>query len=187
MTDTSHIGARSPEFALLGFLFQEAGHGYTLHRQLHSELGYIWLVSQSQTYAILKRLVMQGYLSSTIENQEKFPSRQLLEITPAGRLRFEDWLHTPTGSSVHAIRLEFITRIYFAKKLFPEMLAELFSTQIKEVHAAINRLKKIKSGIAPEETFNAIGLELRIRQLESIQTWLYESQVNFGINIERTA
>jgi DNA-binding PadR family transcriptional regulator len=124
-----HTSSHSPEFALLGFLYNHPNHGYNLHRQLESELGYIWHVSQSQSYAILKRLLAQGAIHATTQGQAKLPPRQVLQITDLGRHRFEEWTKTPSGSSVRAIRLEFISRLYFARKHFPELLPEMFSVQ----------------------------------------------------------
>lgn len=167
-----HFGARSPEFALLGFLFETADYGYSLHNRLQAELGYVWHISQSQTYTILKRLVNHGDLSSTLQDQEKLPSRQLLRITSRGRKRFKQWLEHPTGSSVRAIRLEFITRLYFARKIFPDLQAKMLSSQIKEVDASLERLKKILADLPLEQSFNRMSLDLRIRQLDSIRTWL---------------
>jgi DNA-binding PadR family transcriptional regulator len=180
-TQNPHNSARSPEFALLGFLFDHANYGYQLHQLLVTELGYVWHISQSQTYAILKRLVNQGDLTSTLQDQEKLPTRQLLQITPAGRRRFKEWLEQPTGSSVRAIRLEFLTRLYFAQNLFPESLTKMLSAQITEVESALARLKNIQNGVPPEQTFNRMGLELRIRQLGSIRTWLDECRTMLGI------
>src|SRR5512142_1873268 len=100
-------GSRSPEFALLGFLYLQPGHGYELHQRLTNELGYIWGVSQSETYNILKRLAANGFIKSRIVAQEKLPSRNLLTLTPRGRSRFEAWLQTPSSSSQRTVRLEF--------------------------------------------------------------------------------
>lgn len=49
-------GNLSPEFALLGFLWAGSMHGYDLHRRMNEQLGHVWHLSQSQAYAILKRL-----------------------------------------------------------------------------------------------------------------------------------
>ncbi len=135
-----HIGARSPEYALLGFLYRQPDHGYNLHQQVVSELGYVWHVSQSQTYSILKRLEAQGYISSTTIEQEKLPPRQLLKITAAGRRRFEEWLETPSGSSVRAIRVEFVTRLYFAQKYFPEMIPVMIEAEAAGIDTVLARL-----------------------------------------------
>ncbi len=171
----------SPEFALLGFLYGGPNHGYTLHQQLETELGHVWHVSQSHTYAILKRLETQGFISSTTLEQEKLPARQLLHITPAGRKRFIAWLQTASGSSVRAIRLEFITRLYFAQKLFPKKVGSIFSAQLKEVETALKHLRKDQAGIPADQTFNQMGLDLRILQLDSIRAWLMECRQSFGV------
>ncbi|MCX6034963.1 MAG: PadR family transcriptional regulator [Chloroflexi bacterium] len=167
-----HLGARSPEYALLGFLYNQPNHGYNLHQQLVNELGYVWHVSQSQTYNILKRLETQGYISSTIIEQEKLPPRQLLQITATGRQRFEEWLGTLSGSSVRAIRLEFITRLYFTQKLFPEMIQTMLEAQSVELNTVLTRLEINRKNIPPQQTFNRLGLELRIQQLQSVRNWL---------------
>jgi DNA-binding PadR family transcriptional regulator len=182
MPDQDHrFSAHSPEFALLGFLYVQSNHGYNLHRLLENELGLVWHVSQSQTYAILKRLELQGAVSSTRLEQEKLPSRQILQITTPGRSRFEDWLRTPSGSSVRAIRVEFITRLYFAQKLFPKSLPALFSAQLAEIDSALDRLEKNLTAVPPEQPFNRLGLELRIRQLRSIRDWLTDCRQTFEI------
>jgi DNA-binding PadR family transcriptional regulator len=172
-SSTSHR-SRSPEYALLGFLYLSPNHGYDLHRLLVGELGETWHLSQSQAYNILKRLETQGYISSTMVEQEKRPAIQSLEITSRGRQHFEAWLDTPTGSSVRAIRLEFITRLYFARKIDPERIAPMLAAQTGEVKRALARLEANLASLPEEQVFNRLSLQLRIRQLSSILDWLDE-------------
>jgi DNA-binding PadR family transcriptional regulator len=167
-----HNNVRSPEYALLGFLYGKPSHGYNLHQQLLSEFGYIWHVSQSQTYNILKRLEAQGYILSTTQEQEKHPPRQLLQLTVSGRRRFEDWLHTPSGSSVRAIRVEFITRLYFYQRYFPGGIPNLLEAQSVEIKSTLTRLETRRKSLPSEETFNRLSLELRIRELRAVRLWL---------------
>jgi DNA-binding PadR family transcriptional regulator len=115
-----HIGPLSPEMALLGLLYQEPGHGYDLHRKVINDLGQVWHLSQSQAYSILKRLETRGDISVQEIPQEKLPYRQLLHMTEQGRTNFLRWLETPTGGSTRAIRMEFLTRLYFLNAYFPE-------------------------------------------------------------------
>lgn len=171
--------SRSPEFALLGFLYSEPGHGYDLHRRLVTELGQNWHVSQSQTYAILKRLEAQGAITATTVEQEKLPAIQSLQITSAGRKRFKTWLETPSGSSVRAVRLEFISRLYFAEKLSPHKIPLMFEAQTAEVKNALTRLQAAIQELPDEQKFNRLGLQLRILQLNSILAWLVESRKIF--------
>ena len=112
----SKSGGLSPEYALLGFLSLRQSHGYELHRQLVEDLGQIWRVSLSQTYNILARLETQGAIAGEMLTQEKLPARRQFNLTAMGRARFNEWLNQPTGCSVHAIRLEFTTRLYLDKR-----------------------------------------------------------------------
>jgi PadR family transcriptional regulator, regulatory protein AphA len=174
-----HLSVRSPEYALLGFLYIQSNHGYNLHLQLVTELGHVWHVSQSQTYNILKRLETQGYISSSIKEQEKLPARQILKITASGRRRFKNWLEAPSGNSVRAIRLEFITRLYFAQKLFPDMLPAMLETQSAEIDTALARFESDRGSVPAEQTFNHLSLELRIQQLRSVQDWMIKCRKTF--------
>jgi PadR family transcriptional regulator, regulatory protein AphA len=180
MPNSSSHRSRSPEFALLGFLYLRSGYGYELHRHLVAELGQAWHISQSQTYAILKRLEAQGFISSTTVEQEKLPDLQSLEITPAGRSRFESWLDSPTGSSVRAIRLELITRLYFLQKIAPRRIQPVLHAQVTEVQKTLTRLEAGLAALPDEQLFNRLSLQLRIRQLKSILEWLDECRGSFS-------
>jgi DNA-binding PadR family transcriptional regulator len=166
--------SRSPEFAILGFLYIQSNHGYDLHRLLFTELGQAWHVSQSQTYNILKRLESQRYISSTTVEQEKLPPLQYLKITRTGRKRFKTWLETPTGCTVRAIRLEFITRLYFTQKIAPERTLLMLDSQTAEIKNMLSQLESSRAALTDSQKFNRLSLELRIKQLGSILEWLDE-------------
>jgi DNA-binding PadR family transcriptional regulator len=171
-------GARSPQYALLGFLYDQPGYGYEIHRKLSSELGQIWHVSQSQVYNIIKRLENRGFIRSIHQKQEKLPDRQMLSLTESGRLRFEEWLNASSGSSVHTIRLEFLTRLYFAKKLFPDRFRSVLDEQAVEIDIALSLLKTRLGNIPHEQQFNRLGVGLRIVQLQSVRQWLIDVLTN---------
>ena len=165
----SHL---SPEYALLGFLYQSPGYGYELHQKLQGIFGDIWHASQSQTYNILKRLEAQECLQSSVVEQNKLPARQQLYITPKGRERFETWLFEPTNSSVHAIRVEFLTRLYFTQLLFPNRITATVQAQVDTVESAIEALRQRLETTAADQPFNRLALELRVELLNSVVRWL---------------
>jgi DNA-binding PadR family transcriptional regulator len=174
-----HIGTLSPEMALLGLLYQEPGHGYDLHRKVVADLGYVWHLSQSQAYAILKRLETRGDISAQEIPQEKLPPRQLLHMTAQGRKKFLEWLDTPSGGSTRAIRMEFITRLYFVNLYFPEKLRQTFARQRMEAETNVKRLEKALSDVPAEQIYNRMSLEMRLKQLYLVLDWLDEWQANF--------
>jgi PadR family transcriptional regulator, regulatory protein AphA len=173
------IGALSPEMALLGLLYQEPGYGYRLHRQVVADLGQVWHLSQSQAYAILKRLESQGEISMQKISQEKLPARQLLQMTPQGRKHFLEWLDTPSGGSSRAIRLEFVTRLYFLRMYMPEKLAQAFERQKAEAESHLRQLEKTLAELPDEQVYNRMSVDLRIEQLHAVLNWLVESQEYF--------
>jgi len=177
--DTKQNHRLSPEYVLLGFLYQHPGYGYELHRRLLDEFGFIWHVSQSQTYNILNRLEVQGYITSTTLEQEKLPPRQFMHLSETGYQRFNIWLDTPTSCSVHAIRVEFITRLYFIQHYYPQKILETISIQSQEVQMGLIRLDEIRSNIPKDQAFNQLALDLRIKLLRSIISWLDECRKAF--------
>jgi DNA-binding PadR family transcriptional regulator len=178
---THHSGTLSPEMALLGLLYKEAGHGYDLHRKVNIDLGQVWHLSQSQAYSILKRLEAQADISAEEIPQEKLPSRQLLHMTPEGRKRFLEWLNTdsPNGSSTRIIRMEFVTRVYFLNLYFPKKLAHAFDLQRTEVEKHLVRLKKICNELDDKQIYNRMSLDMRVEQLKTVLEWLNKYQKHF--------
>jgi DNA-binding PadR family transcriptional regulator len=174
-----HIGTLSPEMALLGLLFRKAGHGYDLHRKIAAELGQVWHLSQSQAYSILKRLETRGDISTREITQEKLPPRQELHITPQGRKNFLAWLDIPSGGSTRAIRMEFVTRLYFMNMYFPEKIPQAFQQQRAEAESHIKRLEKTLEGLPGDQIYNRMSLQMRLKQLYLVLDWLDECQSNF--------
>lgn len=175
-----YIGTISPEMVLLGLLYGAEGHGYDLHRKVVTDLGQVWHLSQSQAYTILKRLESQGDISAGKKiSQQKLPSRQLLRITAQGRRKFLKWLDAPSGGSTRAIRMEFITRLYFMKTYFPEKIAPAIDQQRAEANVHIQRLEKTLAELPDEQIYNRMSLELRLKQLHLVLEWLADCQKNF--------
>jgi DNA-binding PadR family transcriptional regulator len=176
-----HSGNVSPEYALLGFLIPGPSHGYDLHQRFHGELGHVWHLSQSQAYAILKRLENRGDISVKLIEQEKLPARQLLHITKAGRRRFFEWLERGIGKTARSIRLEFLTRLYFAQLYSPKDIAQIYESQYTELEASIVRLERLLEHLPPDQIFNRLSLDLRLRQMRLIQNWMTEIRTQLHI------
>ena len=176
-----HTGNLSPEFALLGFLIAGPSHGYDLHQRLRVEFGHVWHVSQSQAYTILKRLEGRGDISMQVVEQEKLPARQMLDITDAGRQRFFEWLESGTGKNARSVRLEFLTRLYFTQLHRPETMGQIYNAQLIEIKSNILRLERLLEDLPPEQTFNRLSLDLRLRQMRLLQNWMTEIRKQFQI------
>jgi len=176
-----HAGNLSPEFALLGFLIAGPSHGYDLHQRFVVELGHVWHMSQSQAYAILKRLEQRGDISARIVEQEKLPARQMLHITEMGRRRFFEWLELGMGRTARSIRLEFLTRLYFTQLHRPENIAQIYRSQLDEIESTIARLESLLEHLPLEQVFNRLSLDLRLQQMRLIENWMAEIRTEFDI------
>ena len=177
-----HAGNVSPEFALLGFLIAGPSHGYDLHQRFVAELGQVWHLSQSQAYAILKRLENRGDISTQVVEQEKLPARQMLHITEMGRRRFFEWLELGIGRTARSIRLEFLTRLYFTQRHRPENTVQIYKTQSAEIESTIARLESLLEHLPPDQVFNRLSLDLRLQQMRLIQNWMAEIRTQFHIS-----
>jgi PadR family transcriptional regulator, regulatory protein AphA len=171
----------SPEYALLGLLMDGPSHGYDLHQRLSAELGNVWHVSQSQAYSILKRLEERGDITARTDRKAKLPRRQVLHITPTGRRRFRQWLDGTANSGARTVRLEFLTRLYFAELLAPQKVASIHADQEREVAKAIRRLRLLVEQVPEGRTFNRMSLDLRLRQMELVRTWLQDVRASLGV------
>jgi DNA-binding PadR family transcriptional regulator len=177
-----HTGNVSPEYALLGFLIAGPSHGYDLHQRFRVELGQVWHLSQSQAYAILKRLEQHGDISAKLIEQEKLPARQMLYLTQAGRHRFFEWLEIGIGRTARSIRLEFLTRLYFTQLHRPENIGQIYNAQYAEIELTIARLGSLLEHLPPEQVFNRLSLDLRLQQMRLIQNWMMEIRTQFHIS-----
>lgn len=162
----------SPKFPVLGLLYFQPMHGYDLHRKLATDLHEIWRISQSQVYALLKRLEVEGLLQASRETQEKRPDRSILFLTESGKTTFLAWLNTPTQPSSRAIRMEFLTRVYFAANMGEDVVTRIVKEQADATYKDLQRMHERYDAMTHEEVFSRLGLELRMRQIISILDWL---------------
>jgi uncharacterized membrane protein YccC len=117
-----------------------------------------------------------------VVEQEKLPARQMLRITAQGRRRFFEWLELGGGKNVRSIRLEFLTRLYFAQLHRPESIAQIYETQSTEIESTIARLESLIEHLPSEQLFNRLSLDLRLQQMRLIQNWMAEIRTQFHIS-----
>jgi DNA-binding PadR family transcriptional regulator len=155
--------------ALLGFLMPGPKHAYELHQEFKRELGRVWRVGRSQLYAQLKQLVEPGWATVQVEAQPNRPSRQVYHLTSAGRDAFLAWLHQPIPHLRH-VRLEFLARLYFFRRLSLPGLEQLVAGQkaLLQTH-----LESVDHAVAQaDDDFWRLVLEFRRGQMEAVIHWL---------------
>ena len=159
----------SPQPVLLGFLMPGPKHPYELHQEFEHELGRVWHIGQSHLYAYLKQLAESGLATVKTEAQPNRPARNVYHITPAGQEAFLNWLHQPTQHGRH-IRLEFLARLYFFRRLSLPGLEQLVADQ-KALFQS--RMESLSRAIAEtEDEYWRLVLEFRQSEMQAIIGWM---------------
>ncbi len=168
------------ELALLGFLRQRPMHAYEMHQTLMQAeaLGLVWHLKQSQLYALIARLEDEGYLTSTIEQQDTRPPRKSLRLTDVGMAAFAQWLVTPVGHG-RDFRLEFLAKLFFASHEGAETLGALIDRQRHACEEMITSLGMRVDAMGAERPYDRLVLQFRVGQLEATLHWLQQCEGAF--------
>ena len=150
----SHLPDVRPEYIALGFLEEGPLHGYDLYRRFEAELGGIWHISQSQMYSVLKRLEAQGLAEASVEEGGASPARRVLRPSQEGSRHFAAWLEAPSDCSTRIMRLEFIARLYFARRLRPLLLQGLVDAQRAALARQLRNHEAILASLPEGEVWN---------------------------------
>jgi DNA-binding PadR family transcriptional regulator len=169
---TNRASSLSPEYPLLGLLRLEPGHGYQVHQRLERDLGTLWTVHQNQAYNILKRLQAEGLVRGVPATGDRSHARRRMSLTPAGRRRFDAWLRTPTGLSARALRVDFLTRLYFARQLDPELAHQIIEDQLAVTRDGVARLRRGREAEKDGGLLAELSDDLRQRHLTLVIEWL---------------
>lgn len=167
-----HFGDLRLEFVPLGFLVEEPIHGYELYRRFGETLAGLWRISESQMYATLKRLEDHGFVQGSSPEKVAAASRRVLSPSAAGKSLFDAWLLEPSVCNPKVVRLEFLTRLFFARRLAPGSVAGLFESQRA---IFINTLERHAANRgSPGTGFDVFDLALAFSesQLRSALDWL---------------
>lgn len=170
-----HLPDVRPEFIALGLLEREALHGYDVYRRFDAALGRVWRISQSQMYSILKRLEAQGLVRGSAESGERNQAKRRLSITESGSRRLAEWLAEPSDCSSRIMRLEFISRLFFARGSHPEQVAAIVEAQRAALARQLANHEALLASTPTDETYNRLSLELRIQQLLGMRLWIETS------------
>lgn len=172
-----HVRDVRPEFVMLGLLMHRSMHGYDLFTQFQAQLGRVWHISQSQMYAILKRLEAQGLIEGLVEERENSPARRYLAITPQGLAHFSTWLMSPTDCSSRVLRMEFISRLFFASMQGGQVPAIIVEDQVALIERQLANHVALLATLPEEDVFNRLGVDFRVHQLRAELSWLREAVI----------
>ena len=87
------------EHALLVSLSERPASGLDLARRFDKSIGFFWQASHQQIYKTLGRTERDGWVASTVVEQQGRPDKKVYVVSDAGRLAVQDRLATPTDPS----------------------------------------------------------------------------------------
>lgn len=168
-----------PDEVILGLLKAQPTHGYDLLSQFQSreQLGRIWNMSTSQLYAVLKRLEDGDLITGRPVDVEDAPSRVVYRITESGENRLSAWMLDPDPpTSIHRIRVLFLSRIYIAR-LLGEPVDKILNYQ-KDV--CVNQYRKLlEEHENVDSSFERLTLDYVIGHLDATISWLDQCRNEF--------
>jgi len=163
-------GCQNPaEYLILGVLAGGQLHGYELYQYLEENLGRIWMLGRSQTYALLSRMEQAGLLIHERQAQEKRPDRKTFSLTPAGREVFNQWVKVPVVH-IRDLRLEFLAKIHFLEKRNRKSLEKLIGAQQEVCRDKLSRVEERKRSAAA--VMERLTYSFRLSQAQAALLWL---------------
>ena len=178
------------EHAILGLLAlddgERAGHGYGYDLARHfgegQPLAEVLRLEPGMLYHHLKKLARAGWVEATVEARGARPPRRVYRLTGAGRAELGRWLGAPVART-REIRLEFLVKLYFARRLDParavRLVAEQRETFRRLEDSLARQLARLtaeadagEENAAEDRAFRRLVLELRLAQTRAATGWL---------------
>jgi PadR family transcriptional regulator AphA len=168
------------EHAILGLLALDEGpgHGYDLARHFAEgqPLGGVLRLEPGMLYHLLKKMARSGWVTFTVEPQGSRPPRQVYQITESGRAELQRWLREPVART-REIRLEFLVKLYFARKSDSSLAGRLLAEQREtcerlEESLASQLAVSDATDASDDDVFTRMVLELRLAQTQAATAWL---------------
>ncbi|MDY6861833.1 MAG: helix-turn-helix transcriptional regulator [Thermodesulfobacteriota bacterium] len=156
-------------YALLGILMTGLKHGYDIHNYFCTHLNQFWYLGMSQIYALLKRMEKDGMVASTQKLQETRPPKRIFSITKKGKDSFVSWVQSPV-EHIRDIRIEFMAKLFFIKRLKLDNGGDLISKQIDVCQKKIGLIEK--RGDLDKDGFQIILLNFKIARIKATIEWL---------------
>lgn len=178
----SKAGLPPAAHAILGLIAIDhgAGHGYDLARHFgpNAPLAQVIRLEPGMLYHHLKQLERAGWVTADQEPGGKRPPRRVHTVTEAGRAELGRWLAEPVGQT-REIRLTFLLKLYFARRLDEALAARLIAGQrdvcarlVASLTAQMNALDQAEAD--SDQQFAQSVLQLRLAQTQAALTWLNE-------------
>ncbi len=165
------------EYILLGLLYQNPQHGYSLHKELEAmdSLARIWHVKRSKLYYLLEKLERKKLIQATRVPSENRPNRDVYRLTQEGKRAFLNWVEAPIQVARH-VRLVILARLYFALSLGSETALRLLERQQEQCQQWLDSLRTERESLEHPDFITEQVFNFRIGQIQAMSVWLEDCQ-----------
>lgn len=173
--------------AILGLLRERPMHGYEVARHFRPEadLGQVAPADMSTIYTFLKDLQEQGLITGKRVTVGARPPRTVFSLTAEAQTLLDDWLHRPVAR-MREVRMDFLLKLYFARRYGAEQAAALIGSQIVACRSYVERLKASEAELDPA-SFEYVVLESKLTAAEGVLAWLERLAARQESHVKRAA
>ncbi len=136
---------------LLGLLTVEPMSGYDLGQTIRESIGHFWNESYGQIYPNLKKLAIDGLVSSKTEKQKGKPDRRIYSITKKGRERLANWLAVPPQAEIP--RNELLLKLFFGAQVPAEILIGYVQEMVEKQRALVQKFIETGKAVSAQEQY----------------------------------
>ena len=174
---------------LLGILTNRPLYGYQIKKICDAHFTQMRPLNYGSIYPNLKRLMVKGLVTQTVDHQDNRPNRKVYTITPKGRQEFQRWLQQPTVRPP-VIQDEFTLKFLFSHAMPHQKVLELIDRQMKLVRTWQADMQKKGHEAAPDYASSAYaGMmgELFHEVQDACLRWLARCQERIAAKSEDSA
>lgn len=178
------------KYAVLGLLSFGPNSGYDIKKKIEASTSNFWSESYGQIYPILKRLVVEGLATQSVQDQVGKPDRHVYMLTDKGREELQRWLIEPVEPQVE--RIEILLKLFFGQQvtvadniLQVQQFREL-QQQLLQKYRAIERDVKAKGADNPNFPYWLMTVNYKLHSTEALILWCDETLATLGEMAKKT-
>lgn len=167
-------GLSVAEYAILGLVCQQPGHGYQLAQEIapNAGLGLILPLRLSNVYFLLGNLEERGLIEIAQREDDAYPPKTVFQATAAGRRAFESWIREPL-TRLRQVRLDFLLKVYFLRQDGDEKILGLLDEQIEFCERYVAEWQALARS-TEAGSFDRLAMRSRIAAAQGTLDWLTE-------------
>ncbi len=156
------------QLTLLGFLDVSPNYGYELKKLYDTFFGQNKPILSGQVYASLARLERDGAVQEIADSEESGgPERTKYAITPAGRMRLEEWLQAAEAPAP-ALQATMYVKTIIALLRGGQAMAYLDNQR----HAHIERMRELTKERRDTDIARRVLIDHAIFHIEADLRWI---------------